>query len=319
MNNFLTDNLHPSVRYMQITAEQDGQRLDNFLFNALKGVPHSLIYRTVRTGQVRINQKRAQAGARVCVGDRIRIPPLRVAATKSVITPLSADLLQLEAAILYEDHRLLIINKPAGIAVHGGSGVSYGVIEAMRILRNPEIELVHRLDRDTSGCLMLAKRRSELHWLQQTIQNNQLEKRYLALLIGNMTRSTIEIDAPLRKNTLHSGERIVRVDITGKPARTKFKRLRRFTTATLVEAHPYNGRTHQIRVHAAHSGMPIAGDEKYGNKDNNSSLRAIGLKRLFLHALALNIPRPDNQHNIEVTAPLDPRLDNFLHNLPMSN
>lgn len=305
----------PTVRYLEVNTEHSGQRLDNFLLAALKGAPRSLIYRAVRTGQVRVNRARAQVGLRVNAGDRIRIPPLRLSPEKSAIAPLPADLRKLAAAVVYEDNKLLVINKPAGIAVHGGSGMSYGVIEAVRVLWNQDVELVHRLDRDTSGCLMLAKRRSALHWLHQALQNNQLEKRYLALLIGHMAHSKMEVDVPLRKNTLHSGERIVRVDATGKPARTEFKRLRQFAAATLVEVRPHNGRTHQIRVHAAHLGMPVAGDEKYGNKENNAALRALGLKRLFLHAKTLVIPRPDGEKNLEITAPLDSVLEELLNKL----
>lgn len=305
----------PAVRYLEVDAEQAGQRLDNFLLTALKGVPRSLIYRVVRTGQVRVNHGRAQAGLRINAGDRIRIPPLRLTIEKPQITPLTADLNKLATAIIYEDNKLLIINKPTGIAVHGGSGINYGVIEALRILRHQNLELVHRLDRDTSGCLMLAKRRSELHWLHQALQNNQLEKRYLALLVGCMTHSKIEVDMPLRKNTVQSGERIVRIDVTGKPARTEFKRLRQFATTTLVEIRPHTGRTHQIRVHAAHLGMPVAGDEKYGNKEFNTKLRKIGLKRLFLHAKTLIIPRSDTSKNLEITAPLDAELAMLLNKL----
>jgi 23S rRNA pseudouridine955/2504/2580 synthase len=305
-----------SVHYLQVNSEQDGQRLDNFLLAVLKGAPRSLIYRLVRTGQVRINQGRVHAGTRVCTGDQIRIPPLRLANDKPAIAPLSANLRQLEAAVVYEDNKLLVLNKPAGLAVHGGSGMNYGVIEALRVLRNnSELELVHRLDRDTSGCLMIAKRRSALHWLHQIIKNNQLQKKYLALLVGKMPHATQIVDAPLRKNILQSGERIVRVDVSGKSARTTFIRLRSFTNATLVEAQPYNGRTHQIRVHAAHLGLPVAGDIKYGDNADNAAFKIMGLKRLFLHAASLSIPRLDRQTNLDVAAPLDPVLDKFLHKI----
>jgi len=303
------------VQYLEVSAEQHGQRLDNFLLAMLKGAPRSLIYRVVRTGQVRINKGRGQAGLRICVGDRIRIPPLRLATEKPAIRPLSNDLRKLEASILYEDNKLIVLNKPAGLAVHGGSGVNYGVIEALRVLRGQELELVHRLDRDTSGCLMLAKRRSMLHWLHQIIQNNQLEKHYLALLAGRMPRPKMQVDAPLRKNTLQSGERVVRVDANGKSAQTEFKRLQQFAAATLVEVHPFSGRTHQIRVHAAHLGMPVAGDEKYGHRENNIHFKSIGLKRLFLHATTLKIPQADGHGSIEITAPLDPVLEEFLGKL----
>jgi len=306
-----------AVRYVQVDGEHEGQRLDNFLLTALKGAPRSLVYRVLRTGQVRVNQGRAKAGYRVRNGDRIRIPPLRLSAERAPASPPPAQLQQLEAAILYEDARLLVVNKPAGLAVHGGSGVSHGVIEGLRALRPRDqgLELVHRLDRDTSGCLLLAKRRSTLRWLHQLIREGALEKRYLALLAGRWERTRVEVDAPLRKNTLQGGERVVRVDAAGKASRTGFRRLRRLAATTLVEARLYTGRTHQIRVHAAHLGTPVLGDEKYGDRAVNAAFRARGLRRLFLHASTLTFPLPDGQGTFQIAAPLDPLLETFLQQL----
>lgn len=302
------------VHYLLVDAEQALQRLDNFLLAALRGVPRSLVYRLVRTGQVRVNHKRAQVGLRLHCGDQIRIPPVHLPTSPIAASPPNWQVLQLERAILHEDDKLLIINKPAGMAVHGGSGMSYGVIEALRTIRTPHLELVHRLDRDTSGCLMLAKRRNMLKWLHEIIRTNALEKRYLALLTGCMPRSVVEVDAPLRKNTLQSGERIVRVDAEGKSAKTRFQCLQRFNIATLVEVQPQSGRTHQIRVHAAHMGLPIAGDAKYGHRATNVSLKTMGLQRLFLHATTLGLNLPDGKR-LEVTAPLDPALASLLPKL----
>lgn len=307
--------LPSAVRYVLVDTEQDGQRLDNFLLTALKGVPRSLVYRVLRTGEVRVNKGRAKAGYRVRDGDQIRLPPLRLPDEAPPVSPPAGQLRQLEAAILYEDSRLLVVNKPAGLAVHGGSGMSHGVIEAFRVMRTQHLELVHRLDRDTSGCLVITKRRSMLRWLHQTMQDGTFAKCYLALLAGVLEHKTIQTDVPLRKNTLQGGERIVRVDETGKPSRTSFQRLRQFAYTTLTEVRPYSGRTHQIRVHAAHLRLPVAGDEKYGNKEANATLRTLGLRRLFLHAAALTIPMPDGQPPLEIKAPLDPLLEGVLSRL----
>jgi 23S rRNA pseudouridine955/2504/2580 synthase len=193
-----------AVRYVQVDAEQSGQRLDNFLLAELKGLPRSLVYRVLRTGQVRVNKGRAKADYRICAGDQIRIPPLHITAKPAVVMPHPAQLQQLEAAIIYEDTRMLVLNKPAGLAVHGGSGMSHGVIEAFRVLRTHDIELVHRLDRDTSGCLLLSKRRATLRWLHQALREGTVQKRYIALLTGKLERATVDVDVPLRKNTLQA-------------------------------------------------------------------------------------------------------------------
>lgn len=304
----------PSVRYVQVDSERAGQRLDNLLLAELRGAPRSLIYRVLRTGQVRVNKGRAKAAYRVQEGDSVRIPPVRVPPRQEPGFVPQHQLEGLAQSILYEDKRLMVINKPAGLAVHGGSGISFGVIEGLRALRPEQksLELVHRLDRDTSGCLLVSKRRSMLRWLHSLIRENAVEKRYLALLTGSWQKKAIQIDAPLRKNTLKSGERVVRVDPEGKASRTLFRRLRQVEGAVLVEARLHTGRTHQIRVHAAHLGTPIMGDGKYGDKSANARARDLGLKRLFLHASALSFELPDGAGRFSIEAPLPTELENVL-------
>ncbi len=305
------------ARLVQVDAERAGQRLDNFLFRELKGVPRSLIYRLLRTGQVRVNKGRVKAAYRLGDGDQVRLPPVRLPEPQDKGAVPQWQRKALEAAVLYEDSRLLAINKPAGMAVHGGSGVSFGVIETLREMRpgDPHLELVHRLDRDTSGCLLVSKRRSMLRWLHQLIREKRIEKRYLALVVGRWAQKYRRVDAPLRKNALKSGERVVRVDLEGKPSRTDFRRLRLFPTATLVEARLHTGRTHQIRVHAAHLGTPILGDLKYGDRDANNRVREQGFKRLFLHAFALTFELPDGAGRLELEAPLEAELEVLLEKI----
>jgi len=304
------------VKLVTIGPEQAGQRIDNYLLTQLKGAPRSLIYRIVRKGEVRVNKGRIQPQYRLKDGDLVRIPPVRLG-EKTVVNPAERVLRQVESAILYEDKRILILNKPSGLAVHGGSGISYGVIEALRALRPeaPFLELVHRLDRDTSGCLVIAKKRSALRTLHELLRNNQIDKYYLALLRGEWHGGKWRIDAPLQKNVLQSGERVVRVDEAGKAAASVFRPLSVGETASLVEVKLETGRTHQIRVHASHSGHPIAGDEKYGDDAFNKQMRQMGLKRLFLHAWRIAFEFPDDGPHIEVTAPLDDKLQQLLKKL----
>ena len=307
----------PGVQYLTIDPEYSGQRIDNFLLRILKGVPKSYIYRIVRKGEVRINKGRIKADYRLQSGDQLRIPPLRMATQAPPTKPGKWVLESLANAILYEDNGLLVINKPSGIAVHGGSGINYGVIEALRELRPQEkgLELVHRIDRDTSGCLMLAKRRSALRGYHQQLQQGEIEKRYLAMIAGNWGgEQRRRVDAPLQKNTLRSGERVVRVDPEGKHALTLFQVVESFSQVTLVEALLRTGRTHQIRVHLAHLGTPILGDEKYGTPASDALSKEIGLKRLALHAASLTLPRPD-QPPLRIEAPLDPALRDTLKKL----
>jgi 23S rRNA pseudouridine955/2504/2580 synthase len=264
------------------------------------------LYRVLRRGEVRVNKGRVKPEYRLQAGDEVRIPPLRRADAPPPIRSAARDLTWIDDAVLFEDERLLVIDKPAGLAVHGGSGLSYGFIELLRLARpQQELELVHRLDRDTSGCLLISKRRSTLRDLHQLLRENQVEKRYLALLAGPMPRAELSVDAPLRKNVLQSGERVVRVDFDeGKAAQTLFRTQRALAGASLVEARILTGRTHQIRVHAAHLGLPVAGDEKYGDAVRNRELRAFGLRRLFLHAARLRFRAPHSGRVLQVEAPL---------------
>lgn len=300
-----------------------GQRIDNFLITFLKGVPKSHVYRILRTGQVRVNGRRIKPAYRLQLQDKVRIPPI----VRSEVTPAGqpgpGQCERLREAILFDEQGLLIINKPSGLAVHGGSGVSFGVIEVLRALFSdaPTLELVHRLDRDTSGCLMVARKRSVLRHLHELLrEDGPIEKRYVALLNGNLTREKVTIRASLKKNILRSGERVVRVDdAEGRKSITEFRVLERFADATLVEAVPRTGRTHQIRVHAAHMGNPVAGDPKYGTDDANRNLAGQGLKRLFLHAAGITFTLPGKPDALCVEAPLPAELERVLANLRQSN
>lgn len=303
----ITPSQTSGVQMLEVAPELAGQRIDNFLRTQLRGVPKTLIYRILRKGEVRVNKGRVKPEYKLQAGDLVRVPPLRLA-ERDEPEPLAQGLLErLEAAIVYEDKALIVLNKPSGIAVHGGSGLSYGVIEALRQLRPDakELELVHRLDRDTSGLLMIAKKRSMLRHLHQALRGDGVDKRYMALVRGRWETSKKQVNAPLLKNTLRSGERMVEVTEDGKEALTLFRVLRRFGDfATLVEARPVTGRTHQIRVHARHAGHSIAGDSKYGDEEFTREIRELGGKRLFLHAYALRVPLPDGGE-LALEAPVD--------------
>jgi 23S rRNA pseudouridine955/2504/2580 synthase len=295
------------VQLLEVAPDHAGQRIDNFLLARLKGVPKTLIYRILRKGEVRVNKGRIKPEYKLQAGDIVRVPPLRLPERDEPV-PLALGLLErLEAAIVYEDKALIVLNKPTGIAVHGGSGLNYGVIEAFRQLRPDakDIELVHRLDRDTSGLLMIAKKRSMLRHLHEALRGDGVDKRYMALVRGSWPTAKKKVSAPLLKSNLRSGERMVEVNPEGKEALTVFRVLRRFGEfATLVEASPITGRTHQIRVHAQYAGHSIAGDPKYGDDDFSHEVRDLGGKRLFLHAYALKITLPEGQV-LEVEAPVD--------------
>jgi len=297
-----------------VGAEGDDQRVDNFLFRHCRGVPRSHIYRILRTGQVRVNSGRVDATRRLREGDRVRVPPIRIAATKA--RPASAPPGP-ELPVVYEDEALLVIDKPSGVAVHGGSGISFGVIERMRAAR-PKLkllELVHRLDRDTSGLLMLAKKRSLLVRLHEALRAGEIDKRYLALVKGRWTQAERSVSLPLRKYVTGAGERRVSVDNEGKAAQTVFRLERRFRDFTLLSAELRSGRTHQIRVHLAHLGYPIAGDDKYGDFELNRALSARGLKRMFLHAAELTLTHPASGEVLRLTSPLPAALAQFLEQL----
>ena len=294
------------VETVEVPEDRDGQRVDNFLTGRLKGVPKSLVYRLLRTGQVRINGKRAKPDVRLAAGDRVRIPPVRVAERVDGGPPPAGQSARVEAAILSEDRDFLVIDKPAGVASHGGSGVSFGAIELLRAARPRDtLELAHRLDRDTSGVLVLAKKRSALTKLQAEIREGRVEKRYLALLEGRLPTQKLIVDAPLRKSVLQGGERMVRVDDEGKASRSRFSEVERFADATLAEIAIETGRTHQIRVHSAHIGHPIAGDEKYGDREFNRAMREKGLKRLFLHAARFEFSIGERSYGFSAPLPDD--------------
>ncbi len=292
-----------------IEASQQGQRIDNYLINICKGVPKTRIYRALRKGEVRVNQKRVKPDYRLILGDELRIPPFRqsscVASGQKKVPP--TDLERIRSSILQENDDYLIVCKPSGIPVHGGTGVKTGLIEALRVLRPHAsfLELVHRIDRETSGCLVVAKKRAFLLQMHQLLLHRQVKKNYLALVQGHWPDTLKKVSLPLRKNHLASGERLVVVTEDGKPATTLFKPLQYFPGATLVAACPLTGRTHQIRVHAAKSGYPIAGDGKYGDREFNKFLRRKGLDRLFLHSSSIYCRLNDKPANyLGLCAPL---------------
>jgi len=308
---------HP-VRLLTIDSGHAGQRIDNFLITTLKGVPKSLVYRLLRTGQVRANKGRIKQTYRLQLNDIIRIPPITVTAEGCQEAPSKGLCNAIIESIIFEDDDLIIIDKPSGIAVHGGSGVLHGVIEIMRTLRPDEtgIELVHRLDRQTSGCLLLAKNRTTLLELHELLRENLLDKRYYALVQGYWRDDARAVDFPLSKNRNESGTRTVQVSHDGQASTTQFSVKRRFThEMTLLEVKPLTGRMHQIRVHTAHSGHPIVGDEVYGKRTLNRQLKKQGLKRLFLHAHTLSFMLPSSMKKISVSAPLSPELETFLSSL----
>ncbi len=305
------------VQILEIDAGSDDQRLDNYLIKILKGAPKSLIYRIIRKGEVRVNKGRAKPETRLKIGDRVRVPPVKIEA-KVEHKPGAGLLSVLRESILYESDALLVVNKPSGLAVHGGSGVKLGLIESLRALfeEGTYLELVHRLDRETSGCVMIAKSRPMLRHLQALLrETGQIQKRYYALVSGQWPKRREHVKAPLHRREEQGGERFVDVDpIQGKPSLTRFRVIERFESSSLVEASPITGRTHQIRVHARHCGHPLLGDEKYGDVEANRRLRTLGLKRLFLHAHALEIPLP-NGKRISVEAPLPEDLLECLNRL----
>ena len=303
-----------SVNWVDVGPEGEGQRVDNFLHRILKGVPKSHVYRILRSGEVRVNSRRADPTLRLQPGDRVRVPPIRTAApTTAAPAPTGGAALP----ILYEDDALVAIDKPAGVAVHGGSGISHGVIERLRALRPaaPFLELVHRLDRETSGVLMLAKKRRALTQLHEQIRAGQTDKRYLALVPGPWRKGSVTLDFPLAKYLLEGGDRRVAVSADGQEAATRVRIERALPGYTLLEARLLTGRTHQIRVHLAHAGSPICGDDKYGDFDLNRRLAREGLKRMFLHAARFRCLHPSTGDPLDIAAPLPPELERFVQSL----
>ncbi|WP_028772998.1 23S rRNA pseudouridine(955/2504/2580) synthase RluC [Shewanella waksmanii] len=315
------NNEQSNLKVQLVTIDEDHveQRIDNFLLTKLKGVPKSMIYRIIRKGEVRVNKKRIKPEYKLQDGDIVRIPPVRVSKGDDKPAPNAklTKVAQLEERIIFEDKAIIVLNKPSGIAVHGGSGVDFGVIEAMRSLRPQQkfLELVHRLDKETSGVLLIAKKRSALKHLHDQLRYKKMQKDYLALVRGDWQKHVKMINAPLLKLTLKSGERIVRVNQEGKPSETRFKIQQRYQGATLVQASPVTGRTHQIRVHCQYAGHPIACDEKYSEQKFDDSMRALGLNRLFLHAAQLRFTHPVTEEVMQVKAPMDKPLQQLLTKL----
>lgn len=312
LQGLMTDSFE-KVQFIIIEDDEKHQRIDNYLLRVLKGVPKSKIYRILRKGEVRVNKKRVKPEYKLQAQDEIRLPPIRLA------PPSTADIdtdkiAYLENAIIYEDDRLILLNKPSGIAVHGGSGLQFGVIEGLRMLRPdaPFLELVHRLDRETSGCLLIAKKRSALRHLHEQLRANQIDKIYHALVLGQWPEKRYKVKAPLFKNTLQSGERMVQVNALGKPSETHYRVLQAFAHSTLVEAKPITGRTHQIRVHCLHAGHPIACDEKYGDAGFDKQIKALGCNRLCLHAAQIRFIHPKTEEKVSFSAPYDAKLHTLL-------
>lgn len=305
------------VQFIDISAAQAGQRIDNFLLNLEKGVPKSRIYRAIRKGEVRVNKGRIKQTYKIQAGDSIRVPPLRVSENTTPTTVSEFLRRLLTESVLLEDDDLLVLNKPCGIAVHAGTDIDQGIIEALRVIRPelPYLELVHRLDRDTSGCLLLAKNRDTVINLQQQMINHDINKRYLTLLKDSWGKEERLVEQPLLKNTVTSGERMVRIDPEGKYAKTLFIPVESFPQAQLTEVVLYTGRTHQIRVHANYLNSPLAGDDKYGQRNFNKEMKKFGLKRMFLHAWKLGITHPTTNEVILLEAPLPEQLENVLTKL----
>ena len=300
-----------NVISVEVETSSEGQRVDNFLMRVCKGVPRSHIYRILRTGQVRVNSRRVDATYRLQQGDRVRIPPMRLAQRAKKTAP------PLELPVVFEDDALLVVNKPAGTAVHGGSGVSFGVIEQMRAAR-PQLkflELAHRLDRGTSGLLILAKKRSALTALHAALREGRVRKEYLTLVKGGWRNDKQRVSLPLKKFLTQSGERRVSVDREGRESQTVFRKRRGLRDFTLLSAELLTGRTHQIRVHLTHLGYPIAGDDKYGDFELNRALAKQGLKRMFLHAGDLEFVHPLSGEAVKLHASLPEDLSRFLDSL----
>jgi 23S rRNA pseudouridine955/2504/2580 synthase len=283
-----------AVQMLEVSEHQEGQRLDNFLLNRLKGVPKTLIYRIIRKGEVRINSKRAKPESKLQIKDIVRVPPLRLPTPEDKGRPGEQLEKRLLESILFEDDELMVLNKLAGLPVHGGTGVKLGLIEALRALRPelPALELVHRLDKGTSGCIVLAKSGKARKGLTSAFREREVEKVYHALVAGKWPKQISRVDASLNRQAARGGERKVEISADGKEAQTDFRILKQFPNATLVEARPLTGRTHQIRVHAAMVGCPLIGDEKYNSIDSNTTFARMGIKRLCLHAAEVAFPHP---------------------------
>ncbi|KWU01832.1 RNA pseudouridine synthase [Vibrio toranzoniae] len=308
--------IRTQVQFVDIDEDMAGQRIDNFLRNQLKNIPKSMIYRIVRKGEVRVNKKRIKAEYKLKAGDLVRIPPVTIEEKTEENVPSTKlnKVSELEQCIIYEDDHMLILNKPSGTAVHGGSGLKFGAIEALRALRPDArfLELVHRIDRDTSGILLIAKKRSALRHLQAQFREKTVQKYYFALVMGEWKNSCKVVNAPLLKNEVNS---IVRVNPNGKASETRFRVLEKFKDATLVQASPITGRTHQIRVHTQYTGHPIAWDDRYGDRRFDAYTGKVGLDRLFLHAANIKFIHPGSEEKMDISAPMEVRLEKALTGL----
>ncbi|MGH6635085.1 MAG: RluA family pseudouridine synthase [Gammaproteobacteria bacterium] len=303
-------------RSVRVTRDDIGRRLDNFVLNALSGVPRSRVYRMIRCGEVRVNSGRASQGYRLLQGDIIRIPPFFSEREANRPTEINQALKSLiEENVLFENEDLLVLNKPAGIPVHGGSSYRFGIIEIVRAIRKPSVTLAHRLDRGTSGCLAIVKSSSLLRQIHAAMREGAVDKEYQGLVKGVWRGGARLVEGRLKKGLLRGGERMVQPVGDGKAARTWMCPVQRFRDATLMRIRPYTGRTHQIRVHAASQGHPLAGDAKYGEQLFNRRMRSLGLQRLFLHAshLGFRTPSPPTAHQFD--APLPPELTRVLERL----
>ncbi|OIQ24735.1 23S rRNA pseudouridine(955/2504/2580) synthase RluC [uncultured Vibrio sp.] len=312
--------IRTKVQFVDIDDDMAGQRIDNFLRNQLKNLPKSMIYRIVRKGEVRVNKKRIKAEYKLQPGDIVRIPPVTLEEKNDepVISTKLNKVASLESNIIFEDDHVLILNKPSGLAVHGGSGLKFGAIEALRALRPTArfLELVHRIDRDTSGILLVAKKRSALRHLQAQFREKTVKKFYFALVMGQWKATCKAINAPLLKNEVNS---IVRVNPKGKASETRFKILEKFDEATLIQASPITGRTHQIRVHTQYAGHPIAWDDRYGDRRFDAYTGKCGLDRLFLHAANIKFVHPSTENVVDISAPLESKMERVLKSLRSTN
>jgi len=305
-----------SATWREVDESSQDQRIDNYLQKILKGVPKSHIYRILRSGEVRVNSRRVQASYRLQDGDKVRLPPIRTSVKPARNGPPASGTL-FTGPVLFEDEDLLVVDKPSGVAVHGGSGISSGVIEQLRVARPGLrfLELVHRLDRDTSGVLILAKKRTALTGLHAQLREGAVRKHYLALVLGEWKDAKRNVRVALHKYVSSSGERRVVADESGQQAHTVFRLVSNLPGYSLLDAELKTGRTHQIRVHLAHIGFPIAGDDKYGDFDANKRLAKLGLKRMFLHAASLEFSHPRSAQTVRIEAPLAPELERFLQSV----
>lgn len=307
------------VRWVAVDEDNEGQRVDNFLLAQLRGVPKSVIYRILRKGEVRVNKGRVKPDTRLRAGDQVRIPPITQKKKEAPVVPGARVQSVMEGAVVYETEQMLVVNKPSGIAVHGGSGLDFGLIEVLRAARPDArfLELVHRLDRDTSGLVMVAKKRSALRYLQDELRQKRIRKHYHALVAGRWPASIDRVAEPLLRYELSNGERRVRVDVEGKASLTTYSVVEQYRGYTLVQASPVTGRTHQIRVHCAYAGYPIAGDDKYMDDASLKAFRAEGGRRLMLHARALEFTLPGSGEAVRLEAPYDDAFGEVLGKLAL--